>query len=212
MSEGRSRVEKELDASVRQLGDLVGQALRRHAGEETFSLIEGLRRAAVDLRAGRLEGGREALAARLAALDLKQLEGVARAFTLLFHLINAAEEQHRIRTLRGRDRPDALPEGSIAAAVAELRHEGASAGEVRGLVERLFVMPVLTAHPTEAHPLRPADHRRDGKATEPLRGRPEPRSNRAAEAAAGRPARGGRAQPRSAFHHHQRHRRWTANR
>src|SRR5262249_8605179 len=42
------------------------------------------------------------------------------------------------------------PDGSIAAACATLRAQGVRPDELHELLGRLFVMPVLTAHPTEA--------------------------------------------------------------
>ncbi len=49
---------------------------------------------------------------------LDQAERVARAFTVLFHLVNLAEERHRVRVLRSRDRTDLAPaRDSLAGAV-----------------------------------------------------------------------------------------------
>jgi phosphoenolpyruvate carboxylase len=148
----------ELDADVRLLGGLLGETLRDREAPGTLERIDELRHAAVALRAGRLEGGRDGFAARFAALSLDELDGVAHAYTQLFHLVNAAEEQHRIRVLRRRDRKEAPPDGSVAAAVAELARAGVSADEMRAQVARLFVMPVLTAHPTEARRRTLLDH------------------------------------------------------
>ncbi len=151
----------ELADDVRLLGDILGDTIREHGGEDGFAMIEGLRRAAVALRAGQLEGGRDAFAARFAALDLDGLNAVARWFTLLSHLINSAEEQHRVRVLRRRDRADAPVEGSIAAAIRSAAAARVPADEVRKLLERLFVMPVLTAHPTEARRRTVIEHLTD---------------------------------------------------
>jgi phosphoenolpyruvate carboxylase len=148
----------ELRGDVRLLGDLLGVTLREQAGEAVFGTVESLRKEAIALRAGTLEGGRDAFARRFAALDLSALERVARAFTRYFHLINAAEEQQRIRVLRKRDLPGAPPEGSIAAAVLELARQGRGPDDARELVARLLVMPVLTAHPTEARRRTVLDH------------------------------------------------------
>src|SRR5690606_31949282 len=92
----------------------------------------------------------DAFAARFAALELDELALVARTFTLWFHLVNASEEQHRIRVLRLRDTPESAPADSVADGVGRLRAAGFSAADVRALLGRLFIMPVLTAHPTEA--------------------------------------------------------------
>ncbi len=151
-------VPSELRHDVRLLGDLLGVTLREQAGSEPFALVEGLRKTAIALRAGELEGGREGFQRRFASLDLASIERVARAFTRYFHLINCAEEQQRVRVLRQRDRADAPPEGSIAAAVHELHARGTRPDAVRALLARLHVMPVLTAHPTEARRRTVLDH------------------------------------------------------
>jgi phosphoenolpyruvate carboxylase len=139
-----------LDADVALLSQTLDAVVAEIAGNEALALVQRLREDAVALREGRLAGGRAGFAARLAALDLEQLALVARVFTLWFHLVNAAEEQHRTRVLRARDTIHGAPEGSLAAAAAELVEAGLGADELRALLGRLFVMPVLTAHPTEA--------------------------------------------------------------
>jgi phosphoenolpyruvate carboxylase len=140
----------ELVADLQLLDQLLADTVLARSGDEALALVDGIERDAIELRAGQLEGGRDRFAARMAELDLDSLELVGRAFTLLFHLFNAAEEQHRIRALRRRDRAGAPVEGSLAAACSELALAGVAPDEIRALLERLFVMPVLTAHPTEA--------------------------------------------------------------
>ncbi|MBX3471709.1 MAG: phosphoenolpyruvate carboxylase [Planctomycetes bacterium] len=149
---------EELGHDVRLLGDLLGETLAEQRGPAALALIEDVRQAAIALRQGALPRGREAFAEKVAGLDLDALEQVSRTFTRYFHLINAAEEQHRVRALRRRDRPDAAPPGSIRATCADLARAGTSADDVRALLGRLFVMPVLTAHPTEARRRTVLDH------------------------------------------------------
>jgi phosphoenolpyruvate carboxylase len=158
MNELRSPAEDELRADVKLLGNVLGETIQERSGADALALVEGLRQAAIALRSGKFAGGRDAFHARLAALDLGAIERVAHAFTEYFHLINAAEEQHRIRVLRRRDRPGAPPDGSILAAVAGLKKAGATPSDVRALLGRLFIMPVLTAHPTEARRRTVLDH------------------------------------------------------
>ncbi len=74
---------------------------------------------------------------------------MARAFTVYFHLVNLAEEQQRVRTLRLRDSGDQPPRESLADAVAQLTAEGGTE-HLAGLLDGLRVHPVFTAHPTEA--------------------------------------------------------------
>ena len=76
---------------------------------------------------------------------------VARAFSLYFYLINAAEEQHRLRRIRENERkghPKPRYE-SIAAATARLRSEGVPPEELSPILALLSIRPVFTRHPTE---------------------------------------------------------------
>src|SRR5262249_27959180 len=151
----------DLELEIQRLGEVIGETVRERDGEQAFALLDDLRQAAILLRADELPGGRDAFAARMSVLETGQLALVARAFTLFFHVINIAEEQHRLRVLRWRDRPQKPPEGSIAAACLELSALNVPPDEVRALLARLLVMPVLTAHPTEARRRSVLDHLAD---------------------------------------------------
>ena len=88
----------------------------------------------------------------LDALTAEQAEGLARAFTLYFQLVNLAEEKQRIRVLRQRERAagTAPIADSVGAALQTLRRWRWDARRIDDLLGRLRVHPVLTAHPTEA--------------------------------------------------------------
>lgn len=150
--------EQRLQDEVRRLGRILGETIAEQRGPEALALVERTRQAAVALRQGRLPGGRDAFAAEIAGLPLGDLALLAGAFTNLFHLINAAEERHRARAIQSRDRLDDPIEGSLAAAVRELARAGGRADEVQRLLDRMCVMPVLTAHPTEARRQTVLDH------------------------------------------------------
>jgi phosphoenolpyruvate carboxylase len=143
---------------VRLLGGLLGEAIRGTGGQELLDDVERLRRAVIDARVGAPPDGQhdpagDKIAAMVASWPLARAELVAKAFTVYFHLVNLAEERHRVRALRGQ-----LPgethgrrprRESLAASVAELSAEPAG-HRLDSLLERLRVHPVLTAHPTEA--------------------------------------------------------------
>jgi phosphoenolpyruvate carboxylase len=148
-----------LREEIRLLGRILGETVAELHGAEALGLVEETRRSAVALRQGRLPGGRAAFSASIAGRPLGDLGLLAEAFTGFFHLINTAEEVHRVRSLRARDRAGAPPTGgSLAAAVAELAAAGTGPGEVQALLDRMLVMPVLTAHPTEARRRTVLDH------------------------------------------------------
>jgi phosphoenolpyruvate carboxylase len=128
---------------VRLLGGLLGEVIAEADGSDLFHDVERLRRAARDARRG---GDCDEPRRLVDGMSLERAELVARAFTVLFHLVNLTEERHRVRVLRERDRTDASPpDDSLAGAV-----EAMSADAVRDALSDLEVHPVLTAHPTEA--------------------------------------------------------------
>ncbi|HSO54910.1 MAG TPA: phosphoenolpyruvate carboxylase, partial [Actinomycetes bacterium] len=76
-------------------------------------------------------------------------ELLAHAFTVYLQLVNLAEEQHRVRTLREPNLAALTVRESFAAAVQEVTGAAGEDG-LAALLDRLEVAPVLTAHPTEA--------------------------------------------------------------
>jgi phosphoenolpyruvate carboxylase len=159
----------------RFLGRVLGEILAELHGPGALALVEEMRRTAVALRRGQLPGGRAAFAASLADRSLDDLGLLAESFTSFFHLANVAEELHRVRALRARDRRLGPPlEGSVAAAVAEAAAAGVAAHEMQALLDRMLVMPVLTAHPTEARRRTVLDHL--AEASEAMEAREDPRA------------------------------------
>ena len=129
--------------------------LKEREGEAGFALVEEYRARTKALRADDprpVDFGPEgaALLARTNALSLDQARLVVRAFTAYFHLVNIAEERHRLRVLQEREGSDTMVRESIAEAIAEAARAGAPAERVRALLSSLAVEPVFTAHPTEA--------------------------------------------------------------
>jgi phosphoenolpyruvate carboxylase len=144
--------QERLSEDIHLLGDILGHVIRRQAGIEIFELEERIRALA---KTRRLESD-PAIDTRLAyvvgRLDPNEAELVARSFTAYFELTNLAEEQHRVRVLRERERdvhPQPLPE-SVAGAVAALWKAGVDEFEMRRLLHRLDIELVFTAHPTQA--------------------------------------------------------------
>jgi phosphoenolpyruvate carboxylase len=135
-----------LRREVRLLGDLLGQVLAEYGGPGLLEDVESLRRIVIVAR----ENEDQAAAARLvASWPIDRAEQVARAFTCYFQLVNLAEERHRARALRERDRgTEPVPE-SLEQAVASIR-SGHGEERLRELLDDLVIHPVLTAHPTES--------------------------------------------------------------
>ncbi|HET7771396.1 MAG TPA: phosphoenolpyruvate carboxylase [Chloroflexota bacterium] len=145
-----------LSRDVGALGRLLGDVLRALEGEAAFELVEEFRAATKALRAASSSEdfgpGGESLLVRTRALTGAQQRLLVRAFTAFFHLVNLAEERHRLRVLRQREssRSGAPRSESIAAAIDGAARSDTPAAAVHAFLERFSVEPVFTAHPTEA--------------------------------------------------------------
>ena len=135
---------------VRWLAATLGRVVGRLAGEETFRAVEELRRACRARRLG-VAGAPDldALLARTRSLAPETARLTARAFTVFFILINAAEQAHRVRRSRQEDLA-AAQRGSVRWSLRRVREAGRGAEVVARALESLDVRPVLTAHPTES--------------------------------------------------------------
>jgi len=151
--------EAPLRRDVRSLGTLLGEVLREQAGTELFAQVEALRQGTIRRRDAEARGHEdEAIRHATAALELVHSLPVeraillTRAFAFYFELINLAETNHRKRrriALRlsgraGRQR------GSLEGTFCEMRRVGITAEEALGWLRRVLIIPVFTAHPTEA--------------------------------------------------------------
>ncbi|HEU5188255.1 MAG TPA: phosphoenolpyruvate carboxylase [Methylomirabilota bacterium] len=141
----------DLPATINLLGDTLGAVLRAQESLALFETEESVRALAKARRAGDPEAAGR-LAAAVAALPLDAARATASAFAVYFDLVNLAEEAHRVRALRARERaqdPAPIAE-SVGAAVARLKTQGVTDAAMAALVADLHVELVLTAHPTEA--------------------------------------------------------------
>src|SRR5205823_5760542 len=139
-----------LRQDVRWLAGTLGRVVGRLAGEDTLRAVEDLRRACRARRLG-VPGAPDldALLARTRSLDPETARLTARAFTVFFILINAAEQAHRVRRARQDDQA-AAQRGSVRWSLRRLREAGHAAAAVARALRTLDVRPVLTAHPTES--------------------------------------------------------------
>lgn len=151
--------EAPLRRDVRSLGMLLGEVLREQAGKELFSQVEALRQGTIRRRDAEARGqSEEAAASAAAALELvhsltpERATYLTRAFGFYFELINLAETNHRKRrrmALRLSGQAE-QQRGSLAGTLAEMRRVGFSADEALDYLRRVLIVPVFTAHPTEA--------------------------------------------------------------
>ncbi|MCM3728742.1 phosphoenolpyruvate carboxylase [Neobacillus cucumis] len=141
-----------LRRDVKLLGKMLGDILVDHGGPELFDKVEKIRLMCKTLREHFDEGIYQELKAEIASLDSPIRKHVIRAFSMYFHLINAAEQNHRIR----RRRQYQLEEGnivqpaSIESAILKFKEHGISEDIIQKVLHTLSLELVITAHPTEA--------------------------------------------------------------
>jgi phosphoenolpyruvate carboxylase len=150
--------EAPLRRDVRSLGMLLGDVLREQEGDETFDQVEALRQGTIRRRDAEARGNEEEAAQQATAalelvhsLPVERATLLTRAFAFYFELINLAETNHRKRrrtALRlsgqaGRQR------GSLAGTLSEMRRVGIGVDEALDWLQRVLIVPVFTAHPTE---------------------------------------------------------------
>ncbi|MBI5082187.1 MAG: phosphoenolpyruvate carboxylase [Chloroflexi bacterium] len=141
-----------LSQKIHVLGDLLGETIREQEDPAIFARVERIRALAKDWRAAASPDNLHALTHISDDADTETNLLTLKAFTTYFHLVNLAEEHHRVRVLRARDRAaDIDPVAdSIADAVFALRDHGLTPQEVQALLDQLSVDFVFTAHPTES--------------------------------------------------------------
>src|SRR5207237_187937 len=160
----------DLAAAIHLLGETLGDVVRTQEADALVDTEERIRVLAKALRGGEVADARE-LADAVATLSTHAARVTASAFAVYFDLVNLAEEGHRIRALRERERarhPAPIP-GSIGAAIAELAARGVSGAQVAALLGGPSIGRVPTALPARAQagrttPASRRDRRRRGAA------------------------------------------------
>jgi phosphoenolpyruvate carboxylase len=130
------------------LDGLLGDVLREQEGEDLLALAHRLTDVA------RSPDAKPAvLFESLPELrDPELTQRLLRAFTVLFQLLNTAEQKEIVRVNRERqERASGKPRTeSIGDAVVRMKATGVSAEAMQALLRRIDICPTLTAHPTEA--------------------------------------------------------------
>lgn len=136
---------------VRYLGKLLGGVIESQEGARFLAFEEEVRAVSKARRQGDEKAARS-LKELISHCDEDSLFALCRAFSIFFDLANLAEDRHRTRVLRDREREnEPLPRReSIRAAIQVLREQGVPPDQLIEILQRSFVEPVFTAHPTEA--------------------------------------------------------------
>ena len=140
-----------LRRDVRFLGNILGEVLVHQGGTELLDIVEHIREMSKTLRADPNKSNEE-LKACIESLDPKVRRQVIRAFSMYFHLVNIAEQNHRIRRKRDYERSagEKIQPGSIEDAVSKIKAKNIPADELQQMMKGVYLELIMTAHPTEA--------------------------------------------------------------
>ncbi len=167
MLEQKQREERDapLRRDIRALGDTLGQAIQRHGAPHVFETVERLRLncrrlreyaedmddpATIEQNSQEIIKLDQEITQIVESCDLETAIDVIRAFTVYFHLINTAEQHHRIRRKRAYERVNRpeVQRGSLASLGETFQI--ADSDVIQQLLNQLSIELVFTAHPTEA--------------------------------------------------------------
>ena len=141
-----------LKRDIRELGFILGNILKEQEGEVLYETEERLRALTKSLRTEYNEKTRKEIISLISSLSIEDAYKVVRAFSTYFILVNAADEVHRIRRYRGTIILGSTPpENSIEEALLSLKNSsGLNKNEIQKVLNNIKIIPVFTAHPTEA--------------------------------------------------------------
>ncbi len=140
---------KALVEDIRLLGRILGVVIREQEGGEAFELIERIRQLSVAYRLKADASAGRVLDRLLKNLSADQTVTVIRAFSYFSHLANIAEDRHHLRRRAVHEAAGHLQEGSLALTLERLHRADHRAADIAATLERAYLSPVLTAHPTE---------------------------------------------------------------
>ena len=135
---------------VHSLGELVGEVLLEQGDKSLFDAVEGDRRAAIGRRDGD-EAAAVEITLRTRGRDATVAKDLVRAFSTWFQMVNMAEKVHRIRRRRQYLNESAGGQpGGIDEALIKLKNHGLQLEDLKKLLQKIWIEPVMTAHPTES--------------------------------------------------------------
>ncbi|WP_041521619.1 phosphoenolpyruvate carboxylase [Gilvimarinus agarilyticus] len=129
-----------LRENVRLLGELLGETIREHEGEERFAKIEDIRQLGKSINQSEDEDS-SALVEMLGELDDNDILPIVRAFNQFLNLANIADQEYGASA-------EAEPEDGLKTMVLDFAETYGKENLIE-VMQKLSIELVLTAHPTE---------------------------------------------------------------
>lgn len=142
-----ANVDTPLREDVRLLGNLLGETIKKHVGEDLFNQVEQIRTLAKNASDGQLEAEKQ-LEQLFLHLDDDAFLPITRAFTHFLNFSNIAEQYHVVRSRRETEIKNNFA-NPLHPLFDKLQQNNISKSKLFEQVCDLNIELVLTAHPTE---------------------------------------------------------------
>src|SRR5690606_30893777 len=151
--EGNTRMIQQIDAPLREdvrlLGNLLGETLKLHAGQDLFNQVEQIRALSKGARDGQVEAEKQ-LEQLFLSLEDHEILPLTRAFTHFLNFANIAEQYHVVRRRRQSEFDEtAESPNPLVPLFEKFKQQDISADTLYQQICELKIELVLTAHPTE---------------------------------------------------------------
>lgn len=143
--------DKKLSSSIKELGILLGEILIEQEGKKLFNDVEKLRALTKNLRAENKTATIRNIKNIVTQLSIDETHNIIKAFSIYFILVNAADEVNKIVTRKSFVSNSSEKNNSyLDDAFIGLKNLNISGNLAIKILESIEIIPVLTAHPTEA--------------------------------------------------------------
>lgn len=143
------QIDAPLREDVRLLGNLLGETLKEHAGDELFNQIEQIRALAKGARDGQIEAEKQ-LEQLFLSLKDEEILPLTRAFSHFLNFANIAEQYNVVRNRRQSEFDENTPSPNVLDHLFEkFKSSDINATQLYQQICELNIELVLTAHPTE---------------------------------------------------------------
>lgn len=143
------QIDAPLREDVRLLGNLLGETLKLHAGQDLFNQVEQIRALSKGARDGQVEAEKQ-LEQLFLSLEDHEILPLTRAFTHFLNFANIAEQYHVVRRRRQSEFDEtAESPNPLVPLFEKFKQQDISADTLYQQICELKIELVLTAHPTE---------------------------------------------------------------
>lgn len=143
------QIDAPLREDVRLLGNLLGETLKLHAGQDLFNQVEQIRALSKGARDGQLEAEKQ-LEQLFLSLEDDEILPLTRAFTHFLNFANIAEQYHVVRRRRQSEFDEtAESPNPLVPLFEKFKQQEISPESLYQQICELKIELVLTAHPTE---------------------------------------------------------------